>query len=138
MVTFSGLLNALDGVAASEERIIFMTTNHVERLDQALIRPGRIDMKEYFGNATDYQIEHMFLRFYENEKSLAEEFVKKTKGRAVSPAQLQGHFVYYKNNPKQAVEMAENVFQSWWGERERRRVRWIDESLEYVVLERVD
>ena len=39
-VTFSGLLNALDGVASGESRIIFMTTNHLERLDPALIRPG--------------------------------------------------------------------------------------------------
>ncbi len=38
-VTFSGLLNALDGVASGESRIIFMTTNHIERLDPALIRP---------------------------------------------------------------------------------------------------
>ncbi|CAB4413218.1 unnamed protein product [Rhizophagus irregularis] len=51
MVTFSGLLNALDGVASSEERIIFMTTNHVELLDKALIRPGRIDVKELLGDA---------------------------------------------------------------------------------------
>lgn len=34
-VTFSGLLNALDGVASSEERILFLTTNHVEVLDPA-------------------------------------------------------------------------------------------------------
>jgi chaperone BCS1 len=39
-VTFSGLLNALDGVGAVEGRILFMTTNHMERLDPALIRPG--------------------------------------------------------------------------------------------------
>ncbi|VDM48929.1 unnamed protein product [Toxocara canis] len=48
-VTFSGLLNAIDGVACAEERILFMTTNHVERLDPALIRPGRVDVKKYFG-----------------------------------------------------------------------------------------
>lgn len=52
-VTFSGLLNALDGVACAEERLTFMTTNYVERLDPALIRPGRVDRKQYFGNATD-------------------------------------------------------------------------------------
>lgn len=32
-VTFSGLLNALDGVVATEERIVFMTTNHLQRYD---------------------------------------------------------------------------------------------------------
>ncbi|KAJ3494996.1 hypothetical protein NLG97_g3710 [Lecanicillium saksenae] len=40
----SGLLNALDGVAAQQGRLLIMTTNHREKLDQALIRPGRIDL----------------------------------------------------------------------------------------------
>jgi chaperone BCS1 len=44
-ISFSGLLNAIDGVAAQEGRIFFMTTNHVEKLDPALIRPGRCDVK---------------------------------------------------------------------------------------------
>jgi chaperone BCS1 len=42
-VTFSGFLNALDDVACGKERIIFLTTNHPDRLHPALIRPGRID-----------------------------------------------------------------------------------------------
>ena len=109
MVTFSGLLNALDGVASSEERIIFMTTNHVELLDKALIRPGRVDFKELLDDASDYQIKTMFLRFYEGENQLAEEFVQKIKGKKVSMAQLQGHFVFYKNNPKNAVLYADSV-----------------------------
>ncbi|KAL8808114.1 MAG: hypothetical protein Q9223_007759, partial [Gallowayella weberi] len=51
-VTFSGLLNALDGVASAEERILFLTTNHVDRLDGALVRPGRVDMSVRLGPAT--------------------------------------------------------------------------------------
>ncbi|THG95984.1 hypothetical protein EW026_g5763 [Hermanssonia centrifuga] len=43
-LSLSGLLNALDGVAASEGRILFATTNHLERLDPALSRPGRMDV----------------------------------------------------------------------------------------------
>ena len=39
-LTFSGLLNAIDGVTSTEGRILFMTTNHVDKLDPALIRPG--------------------------------------------------------------------------------------------------
>jgi chaperone BCS1 len=42
-VTFSGLLNALDGVRSQEGRILIMTTNHKEHLDPALMRPGRAD-----------------------------------------------------------------------------------------------
>jgi chaperone BCS1 len=51
-VTFSGLLNAIDGVTSTEERLLFMTTNHIDRLDPALIRPGRVDVKQHFGNCT--------------------------------------------------------------------------------------
>lgn len=59
-MTFSGLLNAIDGVASADERILFMTTNHVHRLDPALIRPGRVDVKQYFGYCT----EAMFSQVY--------------------------------------------------------------------------
>ncbi|PHZ13328.1 mitochondrial chaperone BCS1 [Rhizopus microsporus ATCC 52813] len=109
MITFSGLLNALDGVASAEERIIFLTTNHVEKLDPALIRPGRVDLKEFFGNASEYQIRNMFKRFYDNE-ALANEFVEKIKGKNVSTASLQGHFVYYKDKPEEAVKNADSLY----------------------------
>jgi hypothetical protein len=45
----SGLLNVLDGVVDTPDRIVIMTTNHPEKLDPALIRPGRIDKKIYLG-----------------------------------------------------------------------------------------
>ncbi|KAF9586686.1 hypothetical protein BGW38_009471 [Lunasporangiospora selenospora] len=102
MVTFSGLLNALDGVASSEGRIIFMTTNHVEVLDPALIRPGRVDLREYVGDASPSQIRKMFLRFYEGESVLADQFVKALENQKVSTAALQGHFVHFKDRPQDA------------------------------------
>ncbi|XLR20948.1 hypothetical protein S83_048860, partial [Arachis hypogaea] len=45
-VTLSGLLNFIDGLWSScgEERIVICTTNHKERLDPALLRPGRMDL----------------------------------------------------------------------------------------------
>lgn len=45
-VTLSGLLNAIDGLAARDGRILFITSNHPEKLDPALLRPGRIDVTE--------------------------------------------------------------------------------------------
>jgi chaperone BCS1 len=106
MLTFSGLLNALDGVASGEERLVFMTTNHVDRLDPALIRPGRVDVKQYIGHATDQQIMDMFCRFYASHdkvNDLAQEFLK-TIQRPISTAQLQGHFVMYRESPLLAIE----------------------------------
>jgi chaperone BCS1 len=37
-------LNAIDGVRTADGRILFMTTNHKEKLDPALLRPGRADI----------------------------------------------------------------------------------------------
>jgi len=44
-ITLSGLLNAIDGVASSEGRLLCMTTNHIDKLDPALIREARIDKR---------------------------------------------------------------------------------------------
>ncbi|KAF8940789.1 hypothetical protein BGZ58_004703 [Dissophora ornata] len=104
MVTFSGLLNALDGVASSEGRIIFMTTNHIEILDPALIRPGRVDLREYVGDATPTQVRKMFKRFYEGQDDMADKFVKSLEGHKVSTAALQGHFVHFKDRPDEACQ----------------------------------
>jgi len=38
-----------------------MTTNYIERLDPALIRPGRVDVKEYIGYCTTHQLGKLFL-----------------------------------------------------------------------------
>merc|ERR1711862_960630 len=48
-LNLSGLLNVLDGVVDTPDRILIMTTNHPEQLDPALIRPGRIDKKILLG-----------------------------------------------------------------------------------------
>lgn len=106
-VTFSGLLNCLDGVASTEARIVFMTTNYLERLDPALIRPGRVDLKEYIGWCTEPQIEKMFLRFYQGDKATAQSklFAKKVMefNKNVSPAQVQGFFMFHKHSDPQEV-----------------------------------
>lgn len=104
-VTFSGLLNALDGVASStSQRIMFLTTNHIEKLDPALIRPGRVDLKELIDDATPYQARELFTRFYQGDvdesslKELTETMEGKVKsswdeGKRVSMAALQGQFI---------------------------------------------
>lgn len=106
-VTFSGLLNALDGVTSSEETLTFMTTNHPEKLDPAIMRPGRVDYKSFIGNATHYQVEKMFNKFYPNEDKICKEFLVKFRELkvTVSTAQLQGLFVMNKDKPTDALKM---------------------------------
>ncbi|KAH7338657.1 mitochondrial chaperone BCS1 [Rhizoctonia solani] len=61
-VTFSGLLNALDA-----DR--FMTTNHLSRLDPALVRPGRVDLIQLLDDAQPDQASLLFARFYGKGRS---------------------------------------------------------------------
>lgn len=110
-LTLSGLLNALDGVAESDGRIVFMTTNYADRLDPALIRPGRVDFKQYIGHATEYQAMNMFLKFYpEANPATAQAFAAKlmSLNLQVSSAQIQGYLMLYKNEPILAYENIEN------------------------------
>ncbi|KAK7731713.1 hypothetical protein SLS53_008657 [Cytospora paraplurivora] len=64
-ISLSGLLNAIDGVASHEGRVLIMTTNKPDTLDDALIRPGRVDLQVAFTNATQEQARELFVRMYE-------------------------------------------------------------------------
>ena len=63
-VTLSGLLNVLDGFHAPENVVFVMTTNKVEELDPALLRPGRIDYKLFMGEAAESQKIELYRRFF--------------------------------------------------------------------------
>jgi mitochondrial chaperone BCS1 len=63
-VSLSGLLNVLDGLLAPAGAMFFMTTNHVDKLDPALIRPGRVDLQLHIGRANEEQKQAMYERFF--------------------------------------------------------------------------
>jgi chaperone BCS1 len=110
-LTFSGLLNALDGVASPEGRIVMMTTNHLDRLDPALIRPGRADVKLSFGNATADQARQLFERFFPGRPSLAEDFADRVGNRRHSMATLQDHLMLHGRQPEEAILRLEQIAQ---------------------------
>jgi chaperone BCS1 len=124
-VTFSGLLNALDGVASSQERIVFLTTNHFERLDPALIRPGRVDLYQELGPLTREQTQRLWRRFYSDQDAdrvYEEQFLATldgakawdNNGRSVlSPAAVQGVFLWNKGNMEGAVGMVPQLVQAF-------------------------
>lgn len=62
-ISLSFLLNLIEGMLEMDGRIIIMTTNHIDRIDPALIRPGRIDCKICFKKLTNDNINKM-VRFY--------------------------------------------------------------------------
>jgi chaperone BCS1 len=82
---------------------LIMTTNHKERLDPALLRPGRTDAMFELSLSSKSQIERLFIRFFKDEE-LAKRFSSLVPEKTFSMSQLQGFFVKYKKNPKLIVE----------------------------------
>ena len=79
-ISLSGLLNAIDGVASHEGRVLIMTTNKPESLDDALIRPGRVDLQVAFQNATSEQAGELFRRMYEGSRARVTKVAKVNSG----------------------------------------------------------
>ena len=120
-ITLSGLLNVLDGVASQEGRVLIMTTNHVEKLDEALIRPGRVDKKAEFQYADAEMTRQLFGFVFGLDLSLlgksdyldvaacdlAAEFVTKVPQLEFSPAEILSYLLQYRQSPADAVKHAE-------------------------------
>lgn len=85
-ITLSSLLNVLDGNLETPNRIIIMTTNHPEVIDDALIRPGRVDLKIHFTYATRDMIVEMFENFYKT--SFPMDYYNRLEDEKMSPATI--------------------------------------------------
>ncbi|KAG6815784.1 hypothetical protein H0H87_011377, partial [Tephrocybe sp. NHM501043] len=129
-ITFSGLLNAIDGIGSDEGRVFIATTNWADRLDPALLRPGRIDVKIEYKLATHAQASALFVRFFGRAVSqnstmtlsevedLATQFTASIPEHEFSIAELQGFLVTCKDDPKRAVESAGEWVGQYIAERE--------------------
>ncbi|CAG8899834.1 unnamed protein product [Penicillium egyptiacum] len=121
-VSLSGLLNAIDGVSSQEGRILIMTTNTPQRLDRALIRPGRVDIHIRFELPSQEELRDLFLSIYsdmfENAEfspgeqkmdmarlnELAVHFAGCLPERQYSLAEVQGFLLQYKRRPEEACD----------------------------------
>jgi chaperone BCS1 len=132
-ISLSAILNVIDGVAATEGRILVMTTNHPEKLDPALLRPGRVDLSIEFGYADKPVVQELFSSIYsclegegprpsgadgavdkkeasgrDNESvlALAREFASRVPAGALTAAEIQGYLLNHKGKPEDALEGA--------------------------------
>jgi chaperone BCS1 len=87
-VSYSGFINALDGVAAHEGSVVFLTTNHPQLIDEAAIRSGRVDFRMELGLCDRSQLERMFRKFFDDEAAAAR-FAEVVAADRRSPAQVQ-------------------------------------------------
>jgi chaperone BCS1 len=93
IISKAAMLNALDGIMTPEGRIFIMTTNFPERLDPALIRPGRADVHETFGYFDAAEQICMAHRFFDDFEPLP---------FPVSPAEMQAAFMQFHDDAKDA------------------------------------
>jgi hypothetical protein len=102
----SFLLNLLDGTLEANGRILIITTNFPERIDKALIRPGRIDMIIKFKKCSDVIIQEMVDSFYEEHVELGD---IKNMAYKWSPAEINQILFRNFNNPENAVKEIRNL-----------------------------
>ncbi|TQV91904.1 mitochondrial chaperone BCS1 [Cordyceps javanica] len=124
--TMSGLLNIIDGVSSQEGRILIMTTNYAERLDAALVRPGRIDVRTEFPLADRNAAESLFNLVYQKPGDPAEEasnekdklyqlaglFASRIPERQISPAEVMSFLLQHQDSPQIAVNRVKEWLQS--------------------------
>ena len=101
-ITLDDILNLWDGIRENTGRIMIITTNHYDKLDPALIRPGRIDIALNLENASRVTIAEMYSHYYgllmdPNDLALIPE-------RFYSPAEVINFYVSNHENPRAFIE----------------------------------
>ncbi|KAI3450990.1 hypothetical protein Pfo_007655 [Paulownia fortunei] len=96
-LTLSGVLNFIDGLwsTCGDERIIIFTTNHKEKLDPALLRPGRMDMHIHMGYCTPEGFDVLAFNYLgiHDHPSLFPEIKGLIREVDITPAELAEHLM---------------------------------------------
>lgn len=109
-ITFSGLLNALDGISTHDNLITFITTNYKNHLDNALVRPGRIDYVMRFDYAIKEQIANIYCKFTQPGEIVNNEQVNRFYSECcslnikITTSLLQQYLMKYLDQPEKAIE----------------------------------
>jgi ATP-dependent 26S proteasome regulatory subunit len=89
-LNLAGILNVLDGILDCPERIVVMTTNHPDKIDPALIRPGRVNKKVHMGFLRWQEALQMVVHYFGLVTATEEALIRKAVEDApVTPATLE-------------------------------------------------
>lgn len=108
LINLAFLLNLLDGVLETPGRILIITSNYPEKLDKALVRPGRIDVRIKFDYATVNMIKDMLKHFYDlDDKKVASIKIPDEFNLKYSPARVIEAFCNNYNDVNAAIKSLE-------------------------------
>ncbi len=97
-IVLSDILNIIDGVLETPGRILILTSNFPEKLDTALLRPGRIDLIVNFKECNATQLQEMFEHFYNTKFTFDYSLIENVH----TPAYVQEIFLRYMRDPYKA------------------------------------
>lgn len=108
-VSLEYLLNLLDGTLTYNESVVIITTNHLNKLDSALYRPGRIDNLIEMKKCDHYQISRIFKRFI--KRDIDTEILNKIPENEFTPAKIIFHLINWvkKRNESDETIMSEFI-----------------------------
>ena len=115
LVSFSCLLNILDGLSCKSGITIFITTNHIEKLDKALLRPGRVDLKLEITYATKKQMLDMVTDLLKDEVDNFNKIWKKIRNKQVTMAAFQKflfHCFQYKKHIDEEINFLLEILET--------------------------
>lgn len=102
LITFSSFINVLDGVLYKHSLICFITTNHPERLDQAILRSGRMDLILKIDYPSKTDIKRLFIDLnskYETEENILieyDKFIGKISGKQIPMSAIVNFLFKYR------------------------------------------
>jgi hypothetical protein len=105
-ITLDDILNLWDGIRETPGRILVISSNYYDKLDSALIRPGRIDITHELSNASHNTISDIYFHLF--GKNIDEKQVKNIKEYFYSPAELINIYVSYKNEEEFINRLLQN------------------------------
>ena len=105
-ITLDDILNLWDGIRETPGRMLIITSNHYEKLDTALTRPGRIDITHKLDNASRKTISEIYYHLF--EKNIDANILEKINEYFYSPAELINIYVTYKDEQKFIERLLEN------------------------------
>jgi hypothetical protein len=106
LITLDDILNLWDGIRETPGRMLIISSNHYDKLDPALIRPGRIDITHELSNASHNTIAEMHLHLFGNK--IDKNMLKKIKEYFYSPAELINIYVSNKTENEFMKRLIQN------------------------------
>jgi energy-coupling factor transporter ATP-binding protein EcfA2 len=111
-LTLSCFLNILDGMYSNDGIITVMTTNHKDKLDPALIRPGRMDVEYEFKNSNKEIVQKIYKKFYKRDvllENIKDECINDTVSKACNNLSINQEYYLKESGVVKDEKVVEKV-----------------------------